>query len=99
MVGAVAELAEKNVSLTGTVGVLQKDAAEREVDGYIGVGRLLPKSRARAVTLVLSGDREGLDDFLAPENAPYVKLGDVRGPRRRRASSGTPRTSTRRSCG
>ena len=79
VVGAVAELAEKNVSLSGTVGVLQKDAAEREVDGYIGVGRLLPKSRARAVTLVLSGDREGLEDFLAPENAPYVRLGDVQG--------------------
>ena len=79
VVGAVAELAEKNVSLTGTVGVLQKDAAEREVDGYIGVGRLLPKSRARAVTLVLSGDRDGLEDFLAPEGQPYVKLGDIQG--------------------
>ena len=79
VVGAVAELAEKNVSLTGTVGVLQKDAAEREVDGYIGVGRLLPKSRKRAVALVLSGDREGLDDFLAPEEQPYVKLNHVDG--------------------
>ena len=79
VVGAVAELAEKNVALSGTVGALQKDAAEREIDGYIGVGRLLPKSRKRAVKLVLSGDREGLDDFLAPEGQPYVKLNHVEG--------------------
>jgi Mu-like prophage I protein len=79
VVGAVAELAEKNVTLTGTVGALQKDAAEREIDGYIGAGRLLPKSRRKAVELVLSGDREGLEDFLAPENAPYVKLNHAEG--------------------
>jgi hypothetical protein len=79
VVGAVAELAEKNVALTGTVGTLQKDAAEREIDGYIGVGRLLPKSRAKAVEMVLSGDREGLDGFLAPPDQPYVKLNHVEG--------------------
>ena len=79
VVGAVAELAEKNVSLSGTVQGLQKEAAEREIDGYIGVGRLLPKSRRKAVELVLSGDREGLDDFLAPADQPYVKLNHVEG--------------------
>jgi hypothetical protein len=79
VIGAVAELAEKNVSLTGTVGELRKDAAEREVDGYVGNGRLLPKTREYAVRLVLSGDRDGLDAILAPENAPYVKLNHVEG--------------------
>jgi hypothetical protein len=79
VIGAVAELAEKNVALSGTVGDLQKTAAEREVDDYIGVGRLLPKTRKHAVKLVLSGDREGLDEILAPENAPYVKLNHTEG--------------------
>ena len=79
VVGAVAELAEKNVALSSTVGELRKDAAEREVDGYIGVGRLLPKSRSKAIKMVLSGDREGLDDFLAPVDAPYVRLNHVEG--------------------
>jgi hypothetical protein len=79
VVGAVAELAEKNVSLSGTVGDLQKDAAGREVDDYIRVGRLLPKTRKHAVKLVLSGDREGLDDILAPEKEPYVRLNNVEG--------------------
>lgn len=79
VVGAVAELAEKNVALSGTVGELRKDAAEREVDRYIGKGRLLPKARGKAIELVLSGDRDGLDAFLAPETAPYVKLNHVEG--------------------
>lgn len=79
VVGAVAELAEKNVALAGTVGNLERKAAEREVDDYIGTGRLLPKSRRKAVELVLSGDREGLEDFLAPENAPYVQLNHTDG--------------------
>jgi hypothetical protein len=79
VVGAVAELAEKNVALSGTVGDLQKDAAEREVDGYIGKGRLLPKTRKHAVKLALSGDREGLDDILAPEKEPYVRLNHTEG--------------------
>jgi hypothetical protein len=79
VVGAVAELAEKNVALSGTVGDLQKDAAEREVDGYIKVGRLLPKTRKHAVKLALSGDREGLDEILAPANEPYVRLNHTEG--------------------
>jgi hypothetical protein len=79
VVGAVAELAEKNVTLTGTVGDLRKKDAEREIDGYIGAGRLLPKSRRKAIELVLSGDREGLEDFLAPEKEPYVRLNHVEG--------------------
>lgn len=79
VIGAVAELAEKNVTLTGTVQGLQRQAAEREVADYIGSGRLLPKSRRKAVELVLSGDREGLEDFLAPADQPYVRLNHVEG--------------------
>lgn len=79
VIGAVAELAEKNVTLTGTVTDLRKKDAEREIDGYVRVGRLLPKSRVRAVEMVLAGDREGLEDFLAPEKEPYVKLNQVEG--------------------
>ena len=100
VVGAVAELAEKNVALSGTVGVLQKDAAEREIDGYIGVGRLLPKSRARAVTMVLSGDRDGLDDFLCTRRPALRAAQPHRGRRPaagRAAASGGHRC--RRSCG
>jgi hypothetical protein len=79
VVGAVAELAEKNVALSSTVGQLQQQAAEREVDGYIGKGRLLPKTREHAVKLVLSGDRDGLDAILAPADQPYVQLNHVQG--------------------
>ena len=79
VVGAVAELAEKNVSLSGTVQGLQKQAAEHEIDGYVSLGRLLPKTRKHAVKLVLSGDREGLDEILAPADQPYVKLNHVEG--------------------
>jgi len=79
VVGAVAELAEKNVALTGKVGSLEQDKAERQVQDYIDTGRLLPKARAKAVELVLSGDTEGLDAFLAPADQPYVKLNNVDG--------------------
>lgn len=79
VIGAVAELAQTNVELTSKVSGLERNAAEREVDGYIGDGRLLPKSRRKAIELVLSGDREGLEDFLAPANAPYVKLNHTEG--------------------
>ena len=79
VVGAVAELAEKNVSLSGTVDKLELSAAEREVQDYIDAGRLLPKTRGHAVKLVLSGDREGLDAILAPEKEPYVQLNQVIG--------------------
>lgn len=79
VVGAVAELAETNVKLSGTVDKLEQSAAERQVQDYIDVGRLLPKTRGHAVKLVLSGDTEGLDAILAPENSPYVRLNHVEG--------------------
>jgi hypothetical protein len=72
VVGAIVELAGKNEALTEQVVKLTRKQAEREVDGYIGVGRLLPKSRTRAVEEILMG--RGIEDFLAPEKEPYVKL-------------------------
>jgi hypothetical protein len=44
------------------------------VDTFIGAGRLLPKSKGRAVEMLLSGDEAGLEDFLSPVKEPYVKL-------------------------
>jgi Mu-like prophage I protein len=70
---AVVELASDNKSLRGEVGTLQRKAAETEVDGYIGAGRLLPKTRETAVGLALS-NRDALEAILAPENSPYVQL-------------------------
>jgi hypothetical protein len=73
VVGAIVELAGKNEVLTEQVTALTRKQAEREVDGYISAGRLLPKSRNRAIEEVLLG--RGIEDFLAPEKEPYVKLG------------------------
>ena len=70
---AVVELAADNKGLRGEVGKLQRQAAENEVDGYIGAGRLLPKTRETAVGLALT-NRDALEAILAPENSPYVKL-------------------------
>jgi hypothetical protein len=72
VVGAIVELAGKNEVLTDQVATLTRKAAEGEVDGYIKVGRLLPKSRNRAIEEILLG--RGVEDFLAPEKEPYVKL-------------------------
>lgn len=72
VVGAIVELAGKNEALTEQVVALTRKQAEREVDGYISVGRLLPKSRNRAIEEVLMG--RGIEDFLAPEKEPYVRL-------------------------
>ena len=77
VVGAVAELAEKNAALSKDVGKLLRKDAEAEIEGYVSAGRLLPKTRKHAVRLVLAGDREGLDGILAPASQPYVRLNDV----------------------
>lgn len=70
---AVVELAADNKGLRESVGTLQRQAAETEVDGYIGAGRLLPKARAAAVEMALSR-RDDLDAILAPPDRPYVRL-------------------------
>lgn len=71
---AVVELADSNKGLRGEVDALKLAAAETEVDGYIGAGRLLPKAKDVAVEMALS-NRAGLDAILAPADRPYVALG------------------------
>jgi Mu-like prophage I protein len=75
---AVVELAQDNRGLRSEVDALKLSAAETEVDGYIGTGRLLPKTRDVAVQMALS-NRDGLDAILAPEDRPYVQLAVQKG--------------------
>jgi hypothetical protein len=75
---AVLELANDNRGLRSEVDTLKLSAAATEVDGYIGAGRLLPKTREVAIQMALS-NREGLDAILAPEDTPYVRLGRQQG--------------------
>ena len=70
---AVVELAADNKGLRGEVDTLKRQAAETEVDGYIGTGRLLPKARTTAIEMALSR-RGDLDAILAPADRPYVRL-------------------------
>lgn len=70
---AVVELAADNKGLRGEVDTLKRQAAETEVDGYIGTGRLLPKTRTAAIEMALSR-RDDLDAILAPADRPYVQL-------------------------
>jgi len=75
---AVVELAADNKGLRGEVDNLKLAAATSEVEGYIGAGRLLPKTRDVAIEMALS-NRAGLDAILAPEDKPYVALGRQQG--------------------
>jgi Mu-like prophage I protein len=75
---AVVELAADNRNLRTSVDDLKQQAAETEVDSYIGVGRLLPKMRGTAVRMALTA-RDDLDSILAPANAPYVQLNHQEG--------------------
>jgi type II secretory pathway component PulM len=75
---AVVELAQSNTSLRGEVDELKLAAAETEVDGYIGTGRLLPKAREVAVQMALT-NRPGLDAIVAPADRPYVQLAAQKG--------------------
>lgn len=74
VVGAIVELNAKNQELAGSVAMLTRERAERTVDGLISAGRLLPKSRERAVKEILLNGPESLDDFVAPANDPFVKM-------------------------
>jgi hypothetical protein len=75
---AVVELAADNKGLRETVGTLQQQRAEDEVDRYIEAGRLLPKTRTTAVQLALT-NREALETILAPADKPYVALTQQQG--------------------
>lgn len=76
VVGAVAELAQANVRLTQSVGDLHRQGAEREIDGYIKEGRVLPKWRAHFVELALS-NRDALAVMLPDQ--PVVALNNAQG--------------------
>jgi hypothetical protein len=78
VVNAVVELASTVRTQDDSIRKLQRERAEGIVDGYIEAGRLLPKSRTRAVEVLLTRPDE-LEDFLAPVNAPYVVLGAQNG--------------------
>lgn len=78
VVSAIVELAHKNEAQATDIAALKREAAERVVDGYIGQGRLLPKSREDAVEMQLSNSSM-LESFIAPEKEPYVKLDSQQG--------------------
>lgn len=79
VVGAIVELNAHNQTLATSVAKLNRKDAERTVLDYIGEGRLLPKSGAKAVEILLSNSPEDLDDFLAPEDSPYIKMAAAKG--------------------
>ena len=77
--GAIVELAATTRAQGEEITSLRRERAETRVAGFVSSGRLLPKSKDRAVEMLLSGDEAGLEDFLAPANEPYVKLGNQAG--------------------
>jgi hypothetical protein len=78
VVGAIVELAATTRAQGDEIGALKLSAAEREVDGYISVGRALPKSRSTLVQLALT-NRDALDSLVAPANDPFVKMSNTKG--------------------
>ncbi len=76
VVGAVAQLAQDNVSLTSRVNGLERSSAEAAVDALIAEGRVLPKQREVLVKLKLTNADE-FDAFIPAE--PVVKLNNETG--------------------
>lgn len=74
VVGAIVELSGKVTALSDSNEELRLASAKAEVADYIGKGRLLPKSEEKAIEMLLSGDRDGLDNFLSPADKPYIAL-------------------------
>jgi hypothetical protein len=72
MVGAVAELAQTNLALTGRVQTLEHREAELLVDDLVRTGRVMPTQRDAFVELKLSGT--DMFDKLVPAE-PIVKMG------------------------
>jgi PBP1b-binding outer membrane lipoprotein LpoB len=71
VVGAVAELANSNVALTGRVHSLERDKAESEVSGLIAEGRVMPAQKAGFVELKLTNP--AMFDQLVPAE-PIIKM-------------------------
>lgn len=76
VVGAVAELATSNVTLTNRVNSLERTAAETLVDTLVTEGKVLPKQRAAMVELKLT-NVSMFDDLVPAE--PLVKLNAAAG--------------------
>jgi hypothetical protein len=74
VVGAIVELNAKNVALSEDVKRLNRKDAERTVQGFIDDGRLLPKSKDRAVQEILLNGPESLEDWLSPADAPFIRM-------------------------
>lgn len=74
VVGAIVELARKNEGLEDSVKALTRKDAERTVQGYIDRGLLLAKAKDASVEMYLAQGQAGLDAFLAPEDAPYIRM-------------------------
>ena len=74
IVGAIVELNGKNTALTEDVKRLTRKDAERTVQGFIDDGRLLAKTKDRAVSELLLNGPDSLEDWLAPADAPFIKM-------------------------
>lgn len=71
VVGAVAELAQNNVTLTGRLGKLERERAEEHVQGLVDTGFIKPAKKTDMVELKLSNP--SLFDAVLPDE-PIVKL-------------------------
>jgi hypothetical protein len=76
VVGAVADLAKDNVSLTDRVNRLERQDAEHAVDTLVGEGRVLPAQKPAFVELRLTNPT--MFDALVPAE-PIVKLNNETG--------------------
>lgn len=74
IVGAIVELARKNEDVSERLEKLEKRNAEQAVQRFIDEGRLLAKTRKRAVRVYLAEGLDGLEDLLAPEGFPFIKV-------------------------
>jgi len=79
VVGAIVELARKNETLELSVQTLNRKDAERTVQSYVDGGRLLAKTFKRGVNVYLSEGQDGLDELLAPEDAPFIRMSETAG--------------------
>jgi hypothetical protein len=70
-VNAIVELAQDNKNLGAAVLQLTRKDAEREIDGYVQNGRVLPKQRDAFIRLAMT-DRDQMEVLLPDE--PVVKL-------------------------
>jgi hypothetical protein len=83
IVGAVAELAQLSRAQDAQVTQLRREGAEKEVDGYISTGRVLPRAREDMVELAMN-DRDRMlrmipDEPIVPMNGVAGSGGDPQG--------------------